>query len=96
MFRILLMNVRLPFFVAAMVFGALANGLAFIVLGRMRSFGHRVGVWRTHSDWALYREYWRVAPGNNWSRAPITIGILSFILAAWLMWLSLKGLRVPH
>ncbi len=92
----LLTSVSLPFFAAAMVFGGLANGLAFLVLGRMRSLGHRVGIWRTCKDWALYREYWRVAPEKNWSRAPITIGILSFILAGWFMWLSLKGAHVPH
>jgi len=54
-FRMLLTSIRLPFFAAAMVFGALANGLAFFVLGRMRSLGHQVGIWRTDRDWALYR-----------------------------------------
>jgi hypothetical protein len=79
-FRMLLMSIRLPLFAAAMVFAALANGLAFFVLGRMRSLGHRVGIWRTSKDWALYREYWRVAPERDWSRAPIVIGLLSFVL----------------
>ena len=65
MIRTLLSNIRLPFFAVAMVFAALANGLAFFVLGRMRSLGHRVGVWRTHRDWFLYREYWRLAPERN-------------------------------
>jgi len=92
----LLTSIRLPFFAAAMVFGALANGLAFLVLGRMRLLGHRVGLWRTHRDWALYREYWRVAPERNWSRAPIMMSILSFVLAVWCLWLSLKGAQIPH
>jgi hypothetical protein len=70
----LLMSIRLRFFVAAMVFAALANGLAFFVLGRMRSLGRRVGIWRTHNDWVLYRDYWRIAPERNWSRAPIIVG----------------------
>ena len=35
---------------AAMVFEALANGLAFMILSRMRSLGVRVGIWRTHKD----------------------------------------------
>ena len=96
MFQKLLTSISLPFFGAAMVFGALANGLFFLVLNRMSSIGHRVGVWRTHRDWVLYREYWRVAPQRNWSRAPILMGILSFILAALFMWLSVTGAHVPH
>jgi hypothetical protein len=83
-FRTLLMSIRLPFFAAAMVLGALANGLAFFVLGRMHSLGHRIGVWRTRRDVALYREYWRVAPSRNWSRAPLIVALLSFLLAGWL------------
>ena len=77
--------VRAPFFVAAMIFGALANGFAFFVLYRMRSLGYHIGVWRTTRDWALYREYWRVAPANNWSRVPIPLGIVSFAIAAALI-----------
>ena len=96
MFRMLMNSIRLPFFVAAMVLGALANGLAFFVLGRMRSLGHRIGIWRTHRDWGLYREYWRVAPERNWSRAPIMIGLLSFVLALCFMWLSISGVHIPH
>ena len=90
------MSVRWPFFGAAMLLGGLANGLAFLVLDRMGSLGHRVGIWRTHKDWALYREYWRIAPGRNWSRAPITIALLSFVLAGYFMWLSMKGVVVPR
>lgn len=96
MIRLMLSSIRLPFFALAVVFAALANGLAFLVLGRMRSLGHRVGVWRTHRDWAIYREYWRVAPERHWSRASIAMGILSLALAASFLWLSLKGVRVPR
>jgi hypothetical protein len=63
--------VRVPLFIAAMIFAALANGFAFFVLYKLRSLGYHVGVWRTTRDWALYREYWRVAPTNKWSRDPI-------------------------
>ena len=47
------MSVRWPFFGAAMLLGGLANGLAFLVLDRMGSLGHRVGIGRTHKDRAL-------------------------------------------
>jgi len=95
-FKMLLMSIRWPYFGAAMLLGGLANGLAFLVLDRMGSLGHQVGTWRTHKDWALYREYWRIAPGRNWSRAPITMALLSFVLAGYFMWLSMKGVVVPR
>jgi len=88
-FRLLQANVRLPYFAAALVFAALANGIAFLVLSRMRSLGLRIGVWRSHKDWALYRQYWRIAPERNWSRAPIILVVLSFLLAGCLLWMSL-------
>ena len=50
--------VSVPLFAGAMVFGAMANGLAFFILYRMRSLGYGVGLWRTSRDWALHREYW--------------------------------------
>jgi hypothetical protein len=87
----LLLSVRWPFFAAGMVFGALTNGLAFFILSRMGLLGHQVGIWRTHKDWALYREYWRVAPARNWSRAPIIAGIVSFVRAACFLCLSING-----
>ena len=90
------MSVRWPFFGAAMLLGGLANGLAFLVLDRMSSLGHRVGIWRTPKDWGLYREYWRIAPERNWSREPITIALLSFVLAGYLMWLSMKCVVVSQ
>jgi hypothetical protein len=43
--KMLLTTVRLPFLMGAMLCGALANGLAFLVLFRMRSLGHRVGIY---------------------------------------------------
>ncbi len=81
--------VKVPLFVAAMIFAALANGFAFFVLYKMRSIGYRVGIWRTARDWALYREYWRVAPANNWSRAPISLGIVNFIVAGVLLFAAM-------
>jgi hypothetical protein len=89
MFKVLLMNVRLPFFLAAMAFGGLANVLAFFVLARMRSLGRRVGVWRTHRDWVLYRDYWRVAPYHKWSRAPIILALASFAAGGCFLWMAL-------
>ena len=87
---------RLPYFAAAMVFGGLANGLAFLVLSRMHSLDLRIGFWRTQKDWALYRQYWRVAPRHNWSRAPIIFAVLSFVTAACLLWMSVRGVQVPR
>lgn len=79
-----------------MVFVGLANGLAFLILSRMRSLGLRIGFWRIHKDWALYRQYWRVAPRQKWSRAPIIFAVLSFVLAACLMWISLLGVHASR
>jgi len=77
---------RVSFFVAAMIFAGFANGFAFLVLYRMHSLGYRVGLWRTIGrDWILYRDYWRVAPANNWSCVPIVAGVISFVLAAGLL-----------
>ena len=79
------MEIRLGhslYFATAMIFGALANGCAFFVLHRMKTLGRQVGIWRTHKDVALYKEYWRLARTKNWSRAPLIVGIGSFILAA--------------
>ena len=91
------MGTRLPLFGTAMVFAALTNGLAFVVFGRMRSLGHRIGVWRTYSDWILYREYRRIAPERNWSRVPIIVGLLSFFVLAFVfMCLWIKGTHLPH
>jgi hypothetical protein len=80
------------FFWSAMLFGALANGCAFFVLNRMRSIGYPVGLWRTINDWALDREYWKIAPSKGWSRFPLLIGIAAFVVAAILMF---SGVRFP-
>lgn len=71
------------YFAVAMLFGVVANGCAFFVLGRMRSLGRNVGVWRwPQKDFALYRDYWNLAPANRWSRLPLIVGLVSFLLAA--------------
>jgi hypothetical protein len=77
--------VSVPLFAGAMVFGAMANGLAFSILYRMRSLGYKVGLRRTSRDWALYREYWRIAPSKSWSRAPLPLAIASFAVGAVLL-----------
>ena len=92
--RLLQANGKLAHFVVAMAFGALANGMAFLILWRMRRLGRQVGLWRIlGKDWALYREYWRVAPAQNWSRAPLVVGIVSFFVAIWLMWMAAAGIH---
>jgi len=68
-----------------MLFAGLANGCGFYILDRMRKQGYRVGLWRTTKDWAVYREYWRIAPAKNWSRTPLPLGIASFVIAAVLV-----------
>jgi hypothetical protein len=83
-------NVNLPLFLIAMVYGGLANGSAFVVLGRMRSLGYPVGIWRTPSDAALYREYWRIARSKNWSRVPIVLFYANAVLAAGLMFAAIR------
>jgi hypothetical protein len=70
---------------SAMLFGGVANSLAFLVLQRMQSAGYRIGFWRIPSDVTLYREYWRIAPGRGWSRLPVVGLSVSFIIAACLL-----------
>lgn len=94
--RFLQGNGRLTYFAFAMVFAGVANALLFLVLGRMRSLGVRVGLWRTGRDWALYRQYWRIAPQQSWSRAPIVVAALSFAIACFFLWFSMHGIRVPR
>ena len=89
--RMFVANVNLPLFLIAMVFGGLANGSAFLVLGRMRSLGYPVGIWRTPSDASLYQECWRIARSKNWSRAPIVLGCASPVLAAGLMFAAIRN-----
>lgn len=74
------------YLVLAMIFAGVANGCAFFVLHRMKTLGRNVGHWRWASkDFALYREYWNLAPLKNWSRLPLAVGIASFILAAYFL-----------
>ena len=95
--RLLQANGRIPYFAAAMLLGGLANGLFFFVLWRMKKLGRSIGIRRTMGkDWALYRDYWRVAPRQNWSRAPLVIGPLSFVVAGFLMWMSIRGIQIPR
>lgn len=76
----------MPLFGAAIVFGGLANFFAFFILLRMGSLGYKVGIWRTLGrDWDLYREFWRIAPSRNWSRAPLPLALVSFVVAATLL-----------
>jgi hypothetical protein len=87
---------NLAYFAAAITFGGIANALACLVLFRMRSAGERIGFWRTHKDWARYRRYWQIAPARNWSRAPIVLALMSFVLALSMMWMSLRGMHIPR
>lgn len=74
-------DVRILLFGTAMLFGGVANGLAFSALHRMQSVGYSVGLWRTWKDFRLYSEYWRIAPEKKWSRLPMVGFVVSFILA---------------
>lgn len=62
----------------AMLFAGLANGLAFLVLYRMRLAGYDVGLWRSWKDFKLYSEYWRIAPLKGWSRWVLAGVVLCF------------------
>lgn len=80
-----------------MLFAGLANGMAFLVLGRMRRVGRQVGIWRRlGKDWALYREYWQIAAAQNWSRAPLVIAAASFVVAGCFLYLSVIGVRLSR
>jgi hypothetical protein len=69
-------------FAIAMIFGGIANALAFMVLGRMRRLGFDVGLWRwPQEDFRLYANYWNLAPTKGWSRLPLAAALISFVLA---------------
>jgi hypothetical protein len=79
-----------PYFVAAVVFGLLLAVCHFLILFRMHSLGHKIGLWRSPiRDLALYREFWRIAPERGWSRAPVVLlaafGFCFFIAALLLL-----------
>jgi hypothetical protein len=78
-----------PAFLIAMFFAAIANCCAFLVLSRMSRIGHQVGIWRTHKEFSLYRDYWRVAPTMKWSRVPLIAGFISFVFAAAILLFSM-------
>ena len=95
--RVLHARGTIAYFASAMVFAGLANGLACFVFWRMRKLGWQVGIWRTMGeDWALYRAYWRVAPGQNWSRLPLIIAPISFVLAGYLLFVAVGVFHVPR
>ena len=66
-------------FGTAMLFGAFANSLLCLVLGRMEMAGYDVGSWRWFiKDFKIYSEYWRIAPTKGWSRWSLGGAILCF------------------
>lgn len=70
-------------FGTAMLFGGIANSLAFLVFHRMSSAGFEVDIWRwPMKDFRLYSKYWRIAPLRGWSRWVLAGAFLSFGLAA--------------
>jgi hypothetical protein len=80
-------------FAVSMLLAALTASCAFFVLGRMRTLGFSVGIWRwRRKDWLLYRGYWNIAPKKSWSRLPIYLGAASFFLATVFLFLSAYGI----
>ena len=73
----------------AMLFAGLANYFAFKVLHCLASEGYKVGTFRTYKDLRLYSEYWNIAPQKHWSRFPMIAFVLSFCIAACLLFLTL-------
>jgi hypothetical protein len=78
-------------FAMAMVLTGIANVFAFKVLGRMRSLGFSVGLWRwPRKDFQLYSRYWTIAPTKGWSRLPLVAALFAFALAViFLFWCCL-------
>jgi hypothetical protein len=75
-------------FAVAMIFAIIANGCAFFVLGRMRTLGFSVALWRWRpNDFKIFRAYWNIAPVKGWSRRPVIIGFLA-ALAAFAFFIS--------
>jgi hypothetical protein len=86
-------TVRGLMFATAMVFGGIANACAFFILGRMRSIGFSVGLWRAGKDLNLYYGYWNIAPKRGWSRLPLIAGVLSFVLGGFFLFYSAFGIH---
>src|SRR5258708_7212007 len=68
-----------------MLFAGLASGCALLVLQRSKkALGCPAGVWPSQ-HFALYREYWRIASNENWSRLPLILGLGSFSVACYFL-----------
>lgn len=94
MLHALFAGINIGFFAVAMLFGALANICAFFVLYRMRSLGFSVGMWRwPRKDFQLYSGYWNIAPKRGWSRFPIMMMPVAFVIAAVFLFLSMPWVR---
>jgi hypothetical protein len=89
MVQALFAAIEIHFFAVAMLFGALASICAFFVLYRMRSLGFFVGIFRWPGrDFQLYSGYWKIAPKQGWSRLPILIMPVAFVIGVIFLFLS--------
>jgi hypothetical protein len=90
MLRALFAAINIGFFAIAMLFGAVTNICAFFVPYRMRSLGFSVGIWRwPRKDFQLYSGYWHIAPKKGWSRLPIMMMLIAFVIMAIFLFLSM-------
>jgi hypothetical protein len=80
-------------FVVAMIFGAIANACAFFILGRMRSLGFSVGLWRGRKDLQLYSAYWKIAPKQGWSRFPLVAFVVALVVAGIFLFRIVLGIH---
>jgi len=68
---------RLANFWIVTTFWVFAIGCVSLVFSRLKKIGHPNGWFSLHA-WYFYRMYWKAAPEQGWSRAPLIVGA-----AAW-------------
>jgi len=59
---------------------AVASVLLFWIFARLRTLGFERQWWKMQ-DFKLYATYWRLAPGQGWSRLPLIAAFALFALA---------------
>ena len=73
-------------FGASALFGMSAGGSAMLIRSRLEEAGWTIPrVPLPDFGLSLYIEYWEIAPRQNWSRLPIVVMLVGFLIAVALL-----------
>jgi hypothetical protein len=87
-------KIRVLLFLIAMGFAAVANIAATLILQRMQELGFDTRPsWNAKKQLLAYQGYWNIAPVKGWSRTPLMVMVISFVLAA--AFLISTGTSIP-